>query len=179
MHPPYPTVKLQHPETLHVTPSVMGWHCPSLHDTALLACCGWKACLTVLPAFSSLRFIGGWQNKQLMHYCHQLVWSVDQKGKIDKNNYWWHTFPELCFSMSMRLVSTFICLIWRFDSFAFSPAHISTVCHHSMHPFLSSLTVFAIFSSVCWIMLFVSVHQINIIHFVAFRLQSYLLTHVQ
>lgn len=109
----------------------------ALHCTARQACCGWTSCLTALPAFSSLRFIGGWQNKQLMLYCHQLVWSADQKGKTDKNNYWWHTFLEFCFRMSMRLVSTFICLIWRFDSFAFSPAHISTVCQ-SMHPFLSS-----------------------------------------
>lgn len=27
MHPPYPTVKLQHPETLHVTQSVTALHC--------------------------------------------------------------------------------------------------------------------------------------------------------
>lgn len=137
MHPPYATVKLQHPETLHVTQSVMALPCTALHCTARQACCGWTSCLTALPAFSSLRFIGGWQNKQLMLYCHQLVWSADQKGKTDKNNYWWHTFLEFCFRMSMRLVSTFICLIWRFDSYAFSPAHISTVCQ-SMHPFLSS-----------------------------------------
>lgn len=56
---------------------------------------------------------------------------------------------------------------------------ISQQCARACIPSSHLPTVFAIFSSVCLKMLFVSVHQINIIHFVAFCWQSYLLTHVQ
>lgn len=131
MHPPYATVKLQHPETLHVTPSVMALHCTALHGRHV-----------VVERHVSQRFLlfllcVSLAAGKINNWCFTATNWYGVRIRSDKNNYWWHTFLEFCFRMSMRLVSTFICLIWRFDSFAFSPAHISTVCQ-SMHPFLSS-----------------------------------------
>lgn len=131
MHPPYATVKLQHPETLHVTPSVMALPCTALHGRHV-----------VVERHVSQRFLlfllcVSLAAGKINNWCFTATNWYGVRIRSDKNNYWWHTFLEFCFRMSMRLVSTFICLIWRFDSFAFSPAHISTVCQ-SMHPFLSS-----------------------------------------